>query len=221
MAFNITGTVSSATRTGFTIDVGGVVFSSSSNFTQEVSFGTDSTVQKNTALTINGTNQIVSYHSSGTTTGYRFSGDVELASKPTWADEWNEPGVFVGNVPLNWTYPLIVTATNGSTGFTAGECFGTVEKTGDEKYWLSFTITGVATAIARNEMHLLVSGVTTTSGGKAISWFTYPFSQTGAALWYGDGGVISIYHPSATIQDYTFSGRVLLAGKPSWAVNTP
>jgi len=86
---------------------------------------------------------------------------------------------------------------------------------------LSFTITGTATAIARTEMNLIVSGVTTTPGAKAISWMVYPFSQTGTALWYGNSGLITVYHPSATIQDYTFSGRVLLSSKPTWAVNTP
>lgn len=217
--FNIHGTTSTSVST-ITIGVAGVTFSGSYQATAASAGSVASGYALNSSV-VGGSGNISMGISVSSSSSWAVSGTAEITGKPTWADDWVDPGVFVGNVPLNWTYPLTVTASDGSTGFTAGECFGTVEKTGDGKYWLSFTITGTATAIARTEMSVTVSGVTTTAGAKAISWMLHPFQQTGTALWFGSSGRITIYHPSATIQDYTFSGRVLLASKPTWATNTP
>ncbi len=82
LRFNIRGGMSSAARTGVTITFSGITFEELQE-TGASPLGTNS-VSVNQAFTSG--NTVVLGHSSGTTTGYMVSGDVQLTSKPTWAD---------------------------------------------------------------------------------------------------------------------------------------
>jgi len=86
LKFNIVGTVSSSSRTNFTVAITGVVAKNVSNYLQACSGWSNGV-----AAYVNGcylspnTDSITIDHASSTTTAYRLSGDVELESKPSWA----------------------------------------------------------------------------------------------------------------------------------------
>lgn len=85
LRFNIHGAVSSTGRTSYTITLSGVTFNSTANnYSPTYGFPTE-TLGNNQCYVNPGTNTITCAHASGTTTGYHFSGDVELDSWPTWA----------------------------------------------------------------------------------------------------------------------------------------
>ncbi|MEN7982617.1 MAG: hypothetical protein ABFQ65_04170, partial [Nanoarchaeota archaeon] len=84
MRFNVGGTTSSSARTVYTITIEGINFSSS---IQSITTSGNDAVGTTSGRTSSGTNTMSSFHaSSSNTTSYRYSGDVELESKPTWAD---------------------------------------------------------------------------------------------------------------------------------------
>lgn len=85
LRFNIGLTISSASRTAYAISVNGVTFEASTSYNQAISaniFGTDAGYDANVVAN---TGNIEVGHNSASTTGYFFSGDVELQTKPTWA----------------------------------------------------------------------------------------------------------------------------------------
>jgi hypothetical protein len=82
MKFNVYVSVSSATRTSFTLTMPGINIA----YLQAISaFSSSSSVTMSRTLAHN-TNELTTSHSSGTTTYYGFSGDIELASKPTFME---------------------------------------------------------------------------------------------------------------------------------------
>jgi hypothetical protein len=88
MKFNITGSVNSASRNAYSATISGVTFKNISNFIQAISANGRPGVGNNG---VNGeagpNNGIVKInHPSSVTDAYQYSGDVELDSKPTWAD---------------------------------------------------------------------------------------------------------------------------------------
>jgi len=83
MKLNIDVTVSSTSRTGAQLGINGVAFFVS-NAGQSIS-GSPYDATTILAAYAGVSSAIVFAHSSATTTGYFASGDVRLASKPTWA----------------------------------------------------------------------------------------------------------------------------------------
>jgi len=83
MKFNIVANVTSNTRSDYTLTINGVTFYNgagqvASGFAGGLAAGIRSVCNSNAST-------ITSSHASATTDGYRISGDVALASKPTWA----------------------------------------------------------------------------------------------------------------------------------------
>ncbi len=83
LKFHISATVSSASRTSARFDVNGVTFAA---FAQAISGASNASAAATYATTANASGATMThFHATGTTTSYSLSGDVELASKPTWA----------------------------------------------------------------------------------------------------------------------------------------
>lgn len=92
LSFNIRGAVSSSTRTSYTATMSGVVFKNVATYNQAITAHTGSSTTSNfQKFVILNTGDIQINHASATTTSYFFSGDVELESKPTWADDFEFP----------------------------------------------------------------------------------------------------------------------------------
>jgi hypothetical protein len=84
MKFNAGVTLSSATRTQATISINGIT--SIASFYQSVSGSSEvTTATLQYAMLEGGADDIIVAHASATTSIYNYSGDVALASKPTWA----------------------------------------------------------------------------------------------------------------------------------------
>lgn len=84
MKFNIAVTLSSASRTVATLAVAGVTFKNGNQ--QAISAVNTSTIPAaGASYTASNSGNMSCEHASGTTSGYFWSGDVELDSKPTWA----------------------------------------------------------------------------------------------------------------------------------------
>jgi hypothetical protein len=85
LQFNVTGTATAGTRTSYAATISGVTFAA---FTQAISArqGTDG-ISGGRAVPNSGT--LEQSHASLSTTDYTYSGDVELASKPTWAVDYS------------------------------------------------------------------------------------------------------------------------------------
>jgi hypothetical protein len=82
MKFNIAVTVSSTSRTELSITVAGVTFPS---MNQAISAAVGTSAAYMSLPYATSTNIFGVSHANATATGYRFSGDVKLVSKPTWA----------------------------------------------------------------------------------------------------------------------------------------
>lgn len=86
LKMNVVLAVSSGTRTSGAFTVAGVTFKNVSGFSQPVfGFPNPSTVATYQAYATANSGVVEMDHASATTTGYLWSGDVELDSKPTWA----------------------------------------------------------------------------------------------------------------------------------------
>jgi hypothetical protein len=83
LRFSIKITVSSTARTSLRIAVNGITFPNA--YSQVVHGTMFNAATHYYAYAINNTNQIELAHASSTSTAYAYSGDVVLASKPTWA----------------------------------------------------------------------------------------------------------------------------------------
>ena len=85
LIFNISGTVTSSSRTSYTATISGITFDAS--HAQDISgHPSTSTGAVHLARANQNTNTVGVYHPTITTTGYLYSGDVELASKPTFVE---------------------------------------------------------------------------------------------------------------------------------------
>lgn len=82
MKFNIVVTVTSTSRTGLSLTVAGVSFPP---VNQAISAAVGTSAGYMSLPYVTNPNLFGVDHASATATGYRFSGDVKLASKPTWA----------------------------------------------------------------------------------------------------------------------------------------
>lgn len=86
LKFTATVLVSSSTRTGGGITVAGIITPNLSNGYQAVSGYSNSTAGYTSQAFIDANaSEFYIQHASSTTTTYGFSGDIALASKPTWA----------------------------------------------------------------------------------------------------------------------------------------
>ena len=88
LSFNIAGSTSVATRVTYTLTLSGITFKTGSGV-QAVSsvIGVNSAAAiTGGAYTSAGTQTLFFEHASASTSSYYVSGDVELDSKPTWAD---------------------------------------------------------------------------------------------------------------------------------------
>ncbi len=86
MIFTIAVTLSSVSRTSASLAIAGLVFFGGATQYQAVSVATGNTTTGPSAVCRgDNTNQIEVDHTSSTTTQYNLSGNVKLASKPTWA----------------------------------------------------------------------------------------------------------------------------------------
>lgn len=88
LSFNVAGSFTSATITGVNVNISGVTFKNASNYNQSVNalfFGSPDVGVKGFASP-NTTTLVLAVPSTAGQTGLGVSGDVELDSKPTWAD---------------------------------------------------------------------------------------------------------------------------------------
>ncbi len=83
LKFNIDINVNSNSRSQMTMYVNGILFPSVE--TQAIAGSSNANIPLNRAQVNNGTNSFIIRHDTATTATYRYSGDVLLASKPTWA----------------------------------------------------------------------------------------------------------------------------------------
>lgn len=83
LKFNIDVSVPSSSRTDYTLTINGVVFKNGTN--PSVTSMTNSSVISIVGRANSNAATLTSFHSSATTDNYKFSGDVTLESKPTWA----------------------------------------------------------------------------------------------------------------------------------------
>lgn len=101
LTFNISGSMTAASRTGVTLTVTGITFKNTSGFAQAVHTIAD--VQSLFVQTYcnPNTGNLVLAHGSTTTEAYNLSEDVALESKPTWADaNMENPGDVVAYIPF-------------------------------------------------------------------------------------------------------------------------
>jgi hypothetical protein len=81
------GSFTTATISSLTITVSGVTFKTGTNFYQEISASWDNSSAAPIAYTNQGAGTLAMGQSSSiSVNGWHISGDVELDSKPTWAD---------------------------------------------------------------------------------------------------------------------------------------
>jgi hypothetical protein len=89
LKFSIIVGVSSATRTRFSLAINGITFfntGSGASFGQLISASSaNSNAYVDRMWAENGSNTVSVNHASASTSFYGYSGDVKLASKPTWA----------------------------------------------------------------------------------------------------------------------------------------
>lgn len=85
LKFNVMGSITSSSRTAFTLSVNGVTFKNVSTFYQPISYFIGGGAVAAVAYVDPNTSDIKFSHGSQSTTFYGASGDVELESKPTWA----------------------------------------------------------------------------------------------------------------------------------------
>lgn len=85
MRFNIEVVLSSATRTIAILAINGVTFYNTGGDGQAISAGMGAALDKERSVATSNSNTVTCGHDSGSTTTYYYSGDVALASKPTWA----------------------------------------------------------------------------------------------------------------------------------------
>jgi hypothetical protein len=86
LRFNLAVVASSTSRTGYSVALAGVTFKNISGNYQAISAGGGGSTNYLSYGYVEPNNNLIGLeHASGTLTGYRFSGDVELNSKPTWA----------------------------------------------------------------------------------------------------------------------------------------
>ncbi len=90
MIFTIASVVGAGVRTSGTYTIPGVTFKNVALYFQEVAGGTD-VAAPYTAMCTPNTGNIFISHVSISTTKYWVSGDLELESKPTWADDFEIP----------------------------------------------------------------------------------------------------------------------------------
>jgi hypothetical protein len=84
LKFNLSGTCAGVARTQLQVQIDGVTFKNTANFSQAIS-AYNNAVAAIGAYTVPGSGFINYDHTSGSTTVYSLSGDVELDSKPSWA----------------------------------------------------------------------------------------------------------------------------------------
>ncbi len=212
LAFNVQGSLSVG-ATNNTLYFSGVTFAANPN--QAVSGSGGGATSVIGAVNPNGSS--LTLYANTSITNWMVSGDVELALKPTWADEWVEPGTFVGNVPLDWQYDLTVTGS----GWTTNRAVGVVYKCGGGQYRMGFNIKGTVTSATRTSYTIAISNVifNIAAGLQSVSCIdNNPVAQVVGA--YGGTGNITTFHASSTVIYYCFSGDVELESKPSFAVNT-
>jgi hypothetical protein len=86
LKFSAFVTLSSATRTLAVLAVNGVTSYNLTNYRQPISAWTAASLTVTSAhANANSSDILIVNHTSGTTSLYHFAGDIELASKPTWA----------------------------------------------------------------------------------------------------------------------------------------
>lgn len=85
LRFNINGTVNSQSRTIFNLTISGVTFKSYASYFQPVCSYNNANVPALSYVSYT-TNEIYILHTNSITIRYGVSGDIELDSKPTWAD---------------------------------------------------------------------------------------------------------------------------------------
>jgi hypothetical protein len=90
LRFNIVYQVSTASRTSLTMTISGVVFKNSTASPQYVSCSNQASPVTSSETVIN-TGNVFVFHNTANTAKYLFYGDVELESKPTWADDFSIP----------------------------------------------------------------------------------------------------------------------------------
>ena len=83
MKFNLTVTLSSASRTSATLNINGVTFKTGAD--QSLAGAANAAVAVSNTRAGNATAAFTITHTTATTDFYSASGDVELDSKPTWA----------------------------------------------------------------------------------------------------------------------------------------
>lgn len=87
LKFNLSGQVPSGSRTGLTITISGVTFKNIANYSQPIAGVVSAITARSTqSYVVANSGNMVIEHDTDTTTAYYASGDVELESKPTWAD---------------------------------------------------------------------------------------------------------------------------------------
>lgn len=217
LAFNISGTTSATSRSTQQVYIAGITYSRAVSVIVNTNGVNFVSIYANTGA---GGNTIYHEFSTSSPSSFNLSGDVELSSKPTWADEWIEPGVFVGNVQQDWEYELQVTGT----GWTTIAATGTVRKSGNGVYRLEFNIAGSVPNVARGGYTATITGVVS----KNIANFYQPVSTANNAtdanvvgLVYPNTGNVVFAHSSVSTAQYRASGSIVLDSKPTWAVNTP
>tara|TARA_R110000787_G_scaffold18543_1_gene56688 strand:- start:1656 stop:2249 length:594 start_codon:yes stop_codon:yes gene_type:complete len=86
LRFNIVYSVASASRTSCTMTISGVTFKNISGLSQHCVGSSTSSANIQSCYANPNTGNVFIEHASASTSKYGFSGDVELDSKPTWAD---------------------------------------------------------------------------------------------------------------------------------------
>ena len=129
LVFNITGELTSG-QTSFNFDIDGIV---STSFTQGLTIQFGSTAGQSAIL--NASDNTIFAYSSVSSTVFRISGDVLLASKPSWADanlenratisayipeaSSTERGIILDE-STDWTFYTSVSDLNSIIGFSGG-----------------------------------------------------------------------------------------------------
>jgi hypothetical protein len=216
MSFNIYGTTASTSRTTQDITISGVTFPSR---IQAIPASQGAGTSPFYAWTAANSGNVNFAYGTTSANYFSYSGDVELSAKPTWADEWTEPGVFVGNVQKEWQYDLTVTGTSWTTLRAKGIPY----QTADGAWRLKFNVVGSVTSASRANYTAAISGVVfknITSFYQSISASpTSNLTMQQAYATFNTGNLVC-EHASGTTTQYTYSGDVELEAKPIWAVNS-
>jgi hypothetical protein len=215
MAFNVQGTLSVG-ATNNTLYFSGVTFAATPN--QAVSGNGGGAIS-----VIGAVNPNVSYltvYANTSITNWMVSGDVELASKPTWCDEWIEPGVFVGQLSGVWQYDISALVTSNPAVSSMAKAVAVITKCDSGQYRMKFNISYSVASAARTGVTCTISGATF-SFTQAVTGLNYGGAMTTGVEATGGASTLIYYHSSATTTAYSFSGDVELSSRPTWAVNTP